>query len=84
MPKTGFQTGFLLTKHFDGDREDVFGNDAAIDGDVVDHFVQSASFDFFPFQIRKRIGDEVKKSAALAEFLDEQIFCFRRLKNIEY
>jgi hypothetical protein len=73
---------FELTKHLDGDGEDVFGNDAAIYGDVIDHFVQSASFHFFPLQVGKRVGDEVEKSAALTKFFDEKIFCFRRLKNM--
>ena len=76
--------GAKLTKHLDGDGEDVFGNDAAVDGDVVHHFVQSASFHFFPLQIGKRIGDEVEKSAALTQLLDEKIFCFRRLKIVEF
>ena len=76
-----FQLLLLLTEHFNGDGKDILRNDSSIDGDIVDHFVERASFHFFPFQIGQGVGDEVEQGAALLQLLDEQFFCFRRLKR---
>ena len=76
-----FQLFLLLTEHFNGDGKDILRDDSSIDGDVVDHFVERTSFHFFPFQIGQGVGDEVEQGAALLQLLDEQFFCFRRLKS---